>query len=86
MFSLLTVNITGMTKSDGQHMRSESPDDVMDITEAAALLRCSERTIRRMVASGKLAARRLGESDRGELRFSRKRLQEWVDSAEGGDS
>lgn len=48
--------------------------DVLTIKEAAALLRCHPRTLQKMAIRGEIPARKVGSL----WRFSRQRLQEWV--------
>jgi excisionase family DNA binding protein len=55
-------------------------EQLLTITEAAALLRLHERTIRRMVASRRMPCVRLGR----QLRFSPIALSRWLQAREEG--
>jgi excisionase family DNA binding protein len=48
--------------------------DVLTLSEAAALLRCHPRTLRKMAADSKIPARRVGKL----WRFSRTKLTDWL--------
>ena len=51
--------------------------DLLTVTEAAELARCSEHTIRRRVRSGELSAVRLGHG-RSAIRTPRAALTTWL--------
>lgn len=54
--------------------------DYLTIAEAAAKVRCNERTIRRAIASGELRAGRVrgGGSSRGGYRIRPRDLDDWL--------
>lgn len=54
--------------------------DYLTIAEAAARVRCNERTIRRAIASGELRAGRVrgGGSSRGGYRIRPRDLDDWL--------
>jgi excisionase family DNA binding protein len=55
-----------------RHQEPES--DVLDIDEAAELLKISDRTLWGLARSGEVPSRRVGK----QYRFSRSQLLEWV--------
>lgn len=56
------------------------PDEYLTVAEAAARLRCCERTIRRAIESGELRAGRVrgGRFSRGAWRISPVDLEAWL--------
>jgi excisionase family DNA binding protein len=55
--------------------RHQEPEtDVLDIDEAAALLKVSDRTLWGLARSGEVPSRRVGK----QFRFSRSQLLEWL--------
>jgi len=55
------------------------PDEVLTITEAASLLRCSRSFLHKATHDGKVPHRRLGH----EYRFLRSELLRWLDTQPG---
>lgn len=51
---------------------------LLTIRETAALLRLSEKTVRRRIRTGEIAAVRLGDGSTAPLRIPRKGLEEWL--------
>src|SRR4051812_429795 len=64
---------------------SDPRPDYLTIAEAAASLRCCERTIRRAIARGALRAGKVrgGEGSRGAYRIRRADLEHWLFSDDG---
>jgi excisionase family DNA binding protein len=48
--------------------------DVLTLPEAAALLRCHPKTLRKMATEAKIPAKRVGKL----WRFSRTKLEQWL--------
>ena len=53
---------------------------LLTVQETAALLRQSERSIRRKIHTGRIQAIRLGDGF-GPLRIPREQLEEWLDAS-----
>ena len=47
------------------------PDELLGVAEAARALRCSSRTVRRMVATGRLRAAKLGDGGSSRVLIAR---------------
>lgn len=58
--------------------------DLLTIPEAAAALRVSETTVRRLIRSGELRAAKIGRG-RGTYRLTKPALVEWLRQLEGRD-
>lgn len=53
-------------------------DGLLDLSEAAAYLRCDPRTVKRYVAAGLLKAAKIGNGRNGAIRFRRPDLERFV--------
>ena len=72
---------------------ARKPDDLLTVAEVAAELRVSGRCVREVIRRGKLAAYRMGASDRGKMmvewqevqRYKRSRLVAGVPTTPSGE-
>jgi excisionase family DNA binding protein len=59
------------------HGQDSSPDNVLNLKEAAAVLHCHPKTLRLMARAHKIPAVRVGKL----WRFSKERIKDWLEAS-----